>query len=79
MDLHLIQRRESFQKLTIVHQVIVLEPVDMVQAKRQRHIAMFVVVPVRLAIGSNVNQLRFGIILIESVSQPVGEFFAIVQ
>ena len=53
--------------LGIVGNARVFVLIHIVQAKRQCHIAMFVMVPVRFAIGGDVNELGFIGLAIERI------------
>ncbi len=49
------------------------------QHPRERHLAIFVMVTVALAVGGDVHDLRFAAVGFEAADQALGESFAVVQ
>ncbi len=79
MNLYFIFRFYLLKKLRVIGKLRVFVAVNIIKEISQRHIPMFVMMAIRLTIGSNVNQLRSVIGRVKRIEERMSEFFSVVQ
>src|ERR1035438_7356068 len=76
-DLDFVSGRIDGEIFGVVRELGELVGFDVMQRVRERHLALEMMMAVRLAIGSDVHELRPAAVLGKTADQPVSEAFAI--
>ena len=79
MDLDLPLRRMELEELAVIRQPDVGIVGQAAQHVRQRHVAVRVMVAVRLAVGRDVHELRMLAAIVEALDRSIEEPLAVVE